>query len=79
MQILAKQRDEVLRASFAEELSMYRANIFVFLDETGTSNRDIMRKCGYSWRGGPVVAQNLLVRSQHLSSIAIMSTCSWIT
>ena len=38
MRISAIQRDEALRASFANELSMYRANMFVYLDETGTSN-----------------------------------------
>ena len=46
--------------------------MFVFLDETGTSNRDMMHKYGYSWRGRPAVAQKLL--GQHLSSIAITST-----
>ena len=46
----------------------------MFLGETGTSNRDVMRKYGYSWRGTPAVAQKLLVRGQHLSSIAITST-----
>ena len=74
IRISATQRDEALRASFANELSVYRANMFVYLDETGTSNRDVMRKYGYSWRGRPAVAQKLLVRGQHLSSIAIMST-----
>ena len=33
-----------------------------------------MHKYGYSWRERPVVAQKLLVRDQHLSLIAIMST-----
>ena len=74
MLVTARQRDEALRASFADELSVYRANMFVFLEETGTSNRDVMRKYGYSWRGRPAVAQKLLVSGQHLSSIAIMST-----
>ena len=37
------------------------------------SNRDVMCKHGYSWRGKPAVAQKLLVRGEHLSSIAIMN------
>ena len=73
MQVTAKQRDEVLRASFASELSVYSSSMFIFLDETGTDRRDTMRKYGYSWRGRPAVAQKLLVRGHHLSSIAIMS------
>ena len=48
--------------------------MFVFQDETGTSNRDVKCKYGYRWRGRPVVAQKLLVRAQHLSLIAIMNT-----
>ena len=35
MLVTARQRDEALCASFAD-----RANMFVFLDETETSNRD---------------------------------------
>lgn len=45
----------------------------VHLDEIGMDRRDTMGKYGYSWRGRPAVAQKLLVRGQHLSSIAIMS------
>ena len=47
--------------------------MFIFLDETGTDRRDTMRKYGYSWWGRPAVAQKLLVRGQHLSSVATMS------
>ena len=32
-----------------------------------------MRKYGYSWRGRPAVASKLMVRGEHLSSIAMMS------
>ena len=77
MRISAIQRDEALRASFVNELFVYRANMFMFLDETGTPNRDVICTHGYSWRGRPAVAQNLLVRGQHLSSIAIIST-NWV-
>ena len=48
--------------------------MFVFLDETGTDRRDAIRKYGYGWRGKPIVAHKLLVRGQHLSTIAFMST-----
>ena len=74
MHVSAIQRDEALRASFANELSVYIANMFVFLDETGASSRDVMHKYGYSWRGRLAVAQKLLVRDQRLSSVAITST-----
>ena len=74
MRITATQRDKALRALFASELSIYNADMFIFLDETGTDRRDAMRRYAYSFRGRPAVAQKLLVRGHHLSAIAIMST-----
>lgn len=74
MKIKATQRDEALRSLFASEVSLYQSNMFVFLDETGTDRRDAIRRYGYSWQGKPPVSQKMLVRGQHLSSIAIMST-----
>ena len=74
MRITATQRDEALRAVFASELSIYKADMFIFMDETGSNRRDAMRRYAYSWRGKPAVAQKLLVRGHHLSAIAIMST-----
>ena len=53
---------------------MYKADMIIFVDETGTDARDKIRKYGYGVRGKPPVAQKLLVRGQHFSSIAIMST-----
>ena len=65
----------MLRALFVSEVEFYKANMFVFLDETGTDRlRDAIRKYGYGWRGKPIVAHKLLVRGQHLSTIAFMST-----
>ena len=72
MHITATRRDEALRLQFAGDLSVYKSEMFIFLDETGTDRRDTLRKYGYSWRGKPAVAQKLLVRGQHLSLIAIM-------
>ena len=36
MHIIATQRDDSLRALFASEVSIYTADMFIFLDETGT-------------------------------------------
>ena len=74
MRIIATQRDDSLRALFASEVSIYTADMFIFLDETGTDRRNVLRQYAYSWRGMPAVAHRLLVRGQRLSSIAIMST-----
>ena len=74
MRLAASQRDEDLRAANASELCVYSSDMFIFLDETGTDRRDALRRYAYSWRGKLARAHRLLVRGQHLSSIAIMST-----
>ena len=74
MRIVATQRDDSLRAMFASEVSIYNADMFIFLDETGTDRRNVLRRYAYSWRGMPAVSHRLLVRGQRLSSLAIMST-----
>ena len=74
IRLIASQRDEVLRQVYANEVLMYKADMIIFVDETGTDARDKIRKYGYGVRGKPPVAQKLLVRGQHFSSIAIMST-----
>ena len=74
MRVVVLQRDEILRATFASEVSIYNADMFIFVDETGTDRRDMLRRYSYSWRGKPAVAHKLLVRGQRLSSIAMMST-----
>ena len=53
---------------------MYKADMFIFVDETGMDARDKIRKYGYGVRGKPPVVQKLLVRGQRFSLIAIMST-----
>ncbi|XP_065892893.1 uncharacterized protein [Dysidea avara] len=74
MRIAATQQDDLLRSYFTSEIAFYKANMFVFLDETGTDRRDAIRKYGYGWRGKPIVANKLLFRGQHLSTLALMST-----
>ena len=71
---MAKQRNEILRARFAIEVSIHAVGMFVFLNETGTDRRDILRRYGYSWRGMPAKTNRLLVRGEHLSAVAFMST-----
>ena len=51
MKLIARQQDENLRATFASEVSIHKADMFVFLDETGTDRRDVLRRYAYSWTG----------------------------
>ena len=45
----AKQRSELLRAQYLIDVSVYKGylELFVFIDETGSDQRDCMRKFGY--------------------------------
>ena len=73
MQVIARQRDDSLRMIYAAEMSLYDAEMFVFLDETGSDRHNALRKRGYSWRGKPAISHKLLVRGEHLSTIACIS------
>ena len=53
--------------------SLYLVEMLVFLDETGTDNRDTLRRKAYSIRGKPSKKQTLLVRSEHVSALCLMS------
>lgn len=50
---LIARRDETLRASYALAVSLYKPDMLIFLDETGTDRRDALRKYSYSLRGKP--------------------------
>ena len=72
--MLHATQDEIVCVLFASEVALYKANMSVFLDETGTDRRDkvwvwLERKT--NWCN---IAHKLLVRGQHLSTIAFMST-----
>lgn len=73
MRMVAKQRDELTRATYAAEVALYNPDMFIFLDETGSDRRNALRKYGYSLRGIPAVSHKLLIRGEHLSTIACIS------
>ena len=70
---LPKQRDEFIRQQFALDVSVYKPEMLVFIDETGADRRNVLRKYGYSVRGVPLQHQTLLVRGEHVTGIAFMS------
>ena len=47
--------------------------MFIFIDETGSDNRNALCKYGYSLRGKTPVSHALLVRGERVSAIACMS------
>ena len=60
MLLIAKQRDELKRASYAIELSVYKPEMFTFLDETGYDRQKALRQYAYNWRGKPAEVYLLL-------------------
>lgn len=74
LSFVAEQQDQLLRAKFILDVSVYQPGMFIFLDETGTDRRDALRQYGYSRRGKRAKKQTLLVRGEHISVLSIMST-----
>ena len=70
----ALQQHEDLRQQFVADISVYAQDTLIFIDETGTNRADTVRKFGYSLRGKSVRAQKLVVRGEHVSAIAAIST-----
>ena len=68
------QRDDLLHQQFVADVSLYVRDTLIFIDETGTNRTDTVCKVGYSLRGKPVKAQKLVVRGEHLSVIAAITT-----
>jgi len=62
----ANQRDGLLPAQFVSGVSLYKPEMLIFLDETGSDRRDSIREYGYSLRGKPLVTHRLLVRGQRI-------------
>ena len=72
IQQVALQRSSVHRADFMAEIQIFNVEQLVWLDETGSDNRDHVRKMGYAMRGDRPVYHRLLHRGQRISSVAAM-------
>ena len=70
---VALQRSDRLRSQYLENISIFKADMLVFIDESGSDRRDCLRKYAYSLRGQPAKALTLYNRGRHVSSIAAMS------
>lgn len=74
MKLIAQQQDLELREQFLVDTSLYKSEMCVFIDESGSDNRDALRRYGYGIRGKPPKSCQLLVRGERLSAIAAMTT-----
>lgn len=73
LQIRALQQKEFLRQKFIADVSLLSSDMFIFVDETGADNRNLIRKYGYSLRGKPHQTNQVLVRGERVSAIACLS------
>ena len=73
LQLVALQRDSIIRERYMLATSLFNLDMMVFIDESGCDRRDAIRKYGYGLRGMPVKSQKLLVRGQRISVIAAMT------
>ena len=64
LKLCALQRDELIREQYIFDVSVYDVEMLVFVDETGSDRRNMIRKCGYSLRGKPLKNHSLLVRGE---------------
>ena len=53
VELIALQRSEEKRITFMAEISQYRPDMLVWIDETGSDRRKSVRMHGYSLRGIP--------------------------
>ena len=67
LSVVALQRSDELRAQYTREVSIYKPEMLVFIDET-------MRRSGYSLRGKPARVLKLLNRGKHLTAVAAMTS-----
>lgn len=72
MKQVALQRDRHLRSRFISDVSLYSADMLIFLDESGSDKRDCLRKYGYGLRGKPPLNKKLFMRGKRVSLIALI-------
>lgn len=71
---VAMQRSEQFRGAFVAQCMLYKRDMFVWVDETGSDARSHIRKFGYALRGLTPTTHRVLSRGQRVNAIAAMST-----
>ena len=74
IQSVALQRSLDLRALYVASIFTFNRDMFVWIDETGSDLKEILRRYGYALRGERAVCHRLQVRGQRISPIAAISS-----
>ena len=74
VQLIALQRSEEKRITFMAEISQYRPDMLIWIDETGSDRRKSVRSYGYALRGIPPRHTQLTVGGKRVSAIPVLTT-----
>ena len=72
---IASQRCYPLRGAYMAHCTLFRRDMFVWIDETGSDARDHIRRFGYALRGMTPTSRRLLVRGKSSTDIEWTSHC----
>lgn len=73
IQRIARQRSSDLRGQFMARVLQFSGDMLVFVDETGSDRRDMLRKYGYSFRGTPPFCHSMFSRGRRISAIVAIA------
>jgi transposase len=73
LRIIAKERDEDLRADFIRQMGQYSADEIGFLDEFSKDERTIQRRRGRAKRGKRAAMRGVFVRGRRVSGEGLLS------
>ena len=73
MKYTALQRSDLIRAEYQAEIAIYDPSMLVFVDESGTDQRNAIRHFGYALRGYSPRSFKFLSRGKRLSAIAALT------
>ena len=71
---VVQAQDVMRRAEFMAEMSYLKADMMIWIDETGSDHRVSSRCFGYHLRGLAPTDTVLSIRGKRLSAVAVMST-----
>lgn len=74
VQVIALQRSEEARVQFMAEVSAYKPDMLIWVDETGSDRRKSIRQFGYSIKGMRAVCHHLSVGGKRVSAIPVLTT-----
>ncbi|XP_028413105.1 uncharacterized protein LOC114535964 [Dendronephthya gigantea] len=73
LSIIAKQRDDVRRATFRRAIAMFSRHQFLFIDESSKDDRTFVRKYGHNLKGTRCSKRDNFTRGTRFSVLAALS------